>query len=235
MISEISISSLRLFKNTSAETLEKIAPGFLQESVRKGEIITPVQLDKNIYFVEKGEIELFQLSLDGKKIIIDRYCSGEIFADTSLSLTPVLGSAEFVQALQDTTLLIIAKSDFLEICKEVPQVAMNLVQELSMKLKEADNKIRDLAVYNPSVRLLNELIRLAKRYGSQSDGNVRLDIKFTHKELAQMIGSSRETVTRCLAILKHKGFIDFDDANKIVIDQNKTKDPYSFLLLLKIP
>ncbi len=217
-----SISKINIFKNLSKKAKEKIAPVATFKSYSVGQtIFTPYEDEEKIYLVEKGIVEIYQLSADGKKVIIDRVNVGGIFGNASFAPHIKTKLTDFAEATENVHVCEIYKSDFLKILEEIPEVAMNVIIDLSNKLNEADSRIRDLALGNVSVRLINELLRLSQKQGTATKQGIRIDSKYTHEELAELIGASRETVTKVLGELKQKKFIEVDSKRRIIVNKEK--------------
>jgi CRP/FNR family transcriptional regulator len=219
------ISNIDIFKNISSKAKEKIAPVATFKDYSAGQtIFTPYETEEKIYLVEKGGVEVYQLSTDGKKVIIDKVTPGGIFGNISLAPNLKTKVTDFAEATEDTCLCEINKSDFLKILQEIPEVAMNVIIDLSNKLNEAESRIRDLALGNVSVRLMNELLRLSRKQGTETKERIRINNRYTHEELAELIGASRETVTRALGELKQKKFIEIDRKRRIIVNKEKIEE-----------
>lgn len=194
----------------------------LEKRFSKGELIFgPYDTEDRIFEIKEGEVEIFQLSPEGKKVIIDLLTPGNIFTNSPFSADPNVESHDFALARSKAVLCILQKSDFMEALKTKPQLAMSLIREISTKLNEADDRIRDLALSGIRVRLVSELMRLGGRFGIEFEGKIMLGIKLTHEELAEMTGATRETVTRVLAKLRQADVINMDKSRHIVIDKLK--------------
>lgn len=216
------ISQINIFKNLSKKAREKIASVATFKNFSEGQtIFTPYETEEKIYLIEKGGVEIYQLSIDGKKVIIDRINTGGVFGNTPLSPQTENNISNFANATRDSRLCIIPKSDFLKTLKKMPEVAMNVIIDLSNKLNEADSRIRDLAFGNVSVRLINEFLRLAQKQGQETEKTIRINERYTHEELAEIIGASRETVTKVLGELRQKKIIEIDKQRRIVINKEK--------------
>lgn len=194
----------------------------LEKRFSKGELIFgPYDTEERIFIARKGQVEIFQLSPEGKKVIIDFLTPGSIFTNSPFSADPNVESHDFALARSKVVLCILQKSDFMEALYTRPRLAVSLIQEFSTKLREADDRIRDLALSDIRVRLVSELIRLGRRFGIEFEDKIMLRIKFTHEELAEMTGASRETVTRVLAKLRQANVISMDKSRHIVINKLK--------------
>lgn len=131
---------------------------------------------------------------------------------------------DFAEASEDSEVYKISKDDFFIFLKKYPKIAFNTVKELSQKLNEADNRIRDLALNSAIVRAINELIRLGKKFGIKKDGYIEINTRITHEEFAEMIGTSRETSSRILKRLSKLSFIRFGKNKHILVNSEKIRE-----------
>jgi CRP-like cAMP-binding protein len=205
--------------------IEKLAEITSEKEFSKGELIFgPYDTEEKIFVVREGEVEIYQLSPEGKKVIIDILVPGNIFGNSSFSSKPFVEVNDFAVARSRVILCIFRKSDFMNVLRTMPQVAMSLIEEISAKLNETDSRIRDLALSNATTRLIGELMRFAKKVGKEVDDKIVVGTKLTHEELAGMTGVTRETVTRVLKKLRQEKIVDLDKSRHIVIDKNKVRE-----------
>lgn len=196
------LARVNLFKELPAETLERIAKSTHMRNFAKGDYISTPYDDAaaRIYFLKKGEVEVYEAAPSGRKIIIDMLQPGDIFGYENIAGAPAERN-QFIKARGDVVLCIMPKTDFLALLEERPQLALALIQQLSARLAITESKLRDTALSDIETRVLSELERLHTRYGVGSGGQKVIDRRVTHEELAQLVGAARETVTRALARL----------------------------------
>jgi CRP/FNR family transcriptional regulator len=191
----------------------------------KGEQISgPYDPEQRVFLIKEGEVEIYQLSPKGKKVIMDILGPGDLFGNSPFSPEPYLESNDFAAARSRTTLIIGQKSDFADMLEAIPELAISLIGEMSMELNEADSRIMNLALSNAKTRLVNELLRIGKSIGEENDGNLVIGTKLTHEELAEMTGITRETVCRVLKKLCRDKIIALDKFKRIAIDKQKARD-----------
>ena len=99
-----------------------------------------------------------------------------------------------------------------------PRMALNLIRSLSERLRTADDQIEALAFRPVPARLAGKLLELMDRYGRVTPSGIRIDERFTHMQLAEMIGTSRETLTKVLNELRESGLIDVRERLVWVLD-----------------
>lgn len=202
----------------------------LEKEFSKGELIFgPCDTEDRVFEIKEGEVEIFQLSPNGKKVIIDVLTPGNIFTSSSFSDNHDTESHDFALARSKIFLCILQKSDFMEALQTRPRLAVSLIREISIKLNEADDRIRNLALSDTRVRLVSELMRLGKKFGIEFEDKVMLELKFTHEELAEMIGTTRETVTRMLLKLRQDKIVYLDKSRHIVVYKQKANEVFSSL------
>ena len=212
------LSHVNLFRDLPEDILEQIAETSSMKSFEKGRYIsTPNDESDRIYFLKEGEVEVYESTKEGRKIIIDILKEGDIFGYDAISDEGQDKGEKFVRANKDTVLCIMPRSDFLVLLEKKPGVALRLIKELSRRLSSTESRLRATALSGVETRILQELERLYESYGEKVDGERRLIRKFTHEELANLVGTTRETVTRTFAHLEGAGKININDDGFIVL------------------
>lgn len=219
------LSKVNVFRELPRMLIGKLAEITSEKDFSKGELIFgPYDNEERIFVVREGEVEIYQLSPEGKKVIIDILVPGNIFGNASFLSESFVESNDFALARSRVVLCVFRKSDFMNVLKTMPQVALGLIDEISLKLTEADSRIRDLALSDATTRLIGELMRFGKKIGEEIDDKIVFGTKLTHEELAEMTGVTRETVTRVLKKLRKDKIVDLDKSRHIIIDKHRVKE-----------
>lgn len=160
-------------------------------------LFTEGQSPKGIYLIRKGRFKLSACSVDGRIIIFDVIKAGEILGISStVSNSPHIATAE---AIEDCQISFVPKKDFLDYLENNPQIALTVLKQLSRDYRTACHHICSLGLSASAAdKLATLLIGWCKARGDERQPPYRLDMLYTHEEIAQMIGTSRETVTRIL-------------------------------------
>jgi len=184
---------------------------------RKGEVIFfEGDPGEALYFVCSGKVKIYKLTPDGREHILHIIRPGGVFAEVVFfDPGPYPASAE---AMNDSRVGSIRRDDFDRVLRDNPSIAVKMLGLMSMRLREAQAKIRDLALRDTYGRMVGTLLRLAGEHGTREGKLVRLGLKLTHQELANMMGASRETVTRLLNGLRKQGIIDIDRRSIVILD-----------------
>ena len=212
------LAQVNLFRDLPEDILKQIAETSNMRSFEKGRyILTPHDEGELIYFLKEGEVEVYESTAEGKKMIIDILKPGDIFGYESIASDS--GDAvreQFIKANKDVVLCIMPKSDFLALLEKKPELALRMIRELSGRLATTESRLRAAAFSNSETRVLQELERLYAQYGEEKEGKRMLTRKFTHEELANLVGTTRETVTRTLARLEKAGRVSVSSEGYII-------------------
>lgn len=157
------------------------------------------------YLIKSGKVKIVILDDEGKEVILSILGSGDHFGE--LSLIDGQPRSASVVTMEESILLIVSKDQFRKCLAENPDVAERVMLSLAQRLREADRKIEGLAlldVYSRLVRTLSEL-------SIEQDGKLILPQRLTHQDLANMIGASREMITRILRDLATGGYISVEN------------------------
>jgi CRP/FNR family transcriptional regulator/CRP/FNR family cyclic AMP-dependent transcriptional regulator len=158
-----------------------------------------------LFIIQTGQVKVNLLSEDGREVILSLLGPGSVFGELSL-LDGKPRSANVV-ATEDTQLIMLRRSDFLQLVYRVPQIAIALLAELASRLRKTDRKIEGLALLDVTSRLSETLLQLAAEHGTETPAGVILKNRPTHQQLANMAGTTRETVSRVLKRLEQQGYI----------------------------
>ncbi|MDQ3099610.1 MAG: Crp/Fnr family transcriptional regulator [bacterium] len=207
------IQQLDLFKGLAKEKLQNIEALFAMKQYGKREVIfEPGDRDK-VFLVKTGQVELYQLTPSGKKTIIERLLPGSLFGD--------LGSEDsteiFVEATVDSYVCSLGKNNFFTMISQYPDLSEKLMKQLFNRLLSVEKRMSSVAADNAFQRLIKLFLTLGK---PRTQDILEISEKFTHEELSQMLGISRQTVTTLINQLEKKGLIK-RTGKSIQFDPNK--------------
>lgn len=127
-------------------------------------------------------------------------------------------------AIKETELLGLKKEDFIELFQQYPRIGLNLVNALSERLLATDKEIHSLTFQNVPGRLAACLLRLAEKFGTTLESGRKIDIELTHKRLAELVGTNRETVSRYMKKFKQAGGVVSESKKIVITDQDKLEN-----------
>ena len=157
------------------------------------------------YVVESGRVKTYKLTSEGKEVIFNIVNPGEI-----LGLAEVLLNCprmRYAETLCDTTLWVMSKKQLFDLFYSNNDLCFKNMWILTQQLLRYQNIVEDLAVLPVRDRVIKLLVRLCKELGIQKENYTIIDFPITHEEIAQMVGSTRQTVTLILNELRKKGIL----------------------------
>ena len=170
-----------------------------------------------LYVVITGEVKVVLIGEDGREVILSMLRSGDFFGE--MSLIDDQPRSAHVIATEDSNLLVLRREEFRVCLEQAPRIAVGLLQALSRRLRRADDKIGGLVLLDVTGRVARMLLELADEH----DGE-HVPRKITHHMIAQMIGSSRETVSRTIRELGDQGLIQVSRKDIAILDRTRLED-----------
>jgi CRP-like cAMP-binding protein len=208
-----SLRTIPLFSSVSDEDLQTIASLLIERSFPKHKTIVEEGLSGDyMYVIQKGRVKVTKLSGDGREKILELLEEGSFFGEMSL-LDSAPRSAS-VKALTDVRILALARNDFLNVLSRSPDLALAVIRELTQRLRQQDEQASSLSFQRVRQRTQGLLVRLAREDCDVPDR--RATPALTHQQIADMIGTSRETVTRAVKGLKDEGWLQQDGKHYLV-------------------
>ncbi len=174
-------------------------------------LITEGDRSDSLYVILEGEVKVFVSDENGKEAILNLMGPGEYFGE--LALLDDSPRSASVMTLVPTKVMIITKSDFKRCLSSNPDLAYNLIKSLIQQVRSLTDSVKNLSLMDVYGRVAHTLLDLAK----DKDGKQIIEQKLTHQDIASMVGSSREMVSRILKDLSTGGYITVCK-NQIVIN-----------------
>jgi CRP-like cAMP-binding protein len=119
--------------------------------------------------------------------------------------------------MEESQLCVIQKEQFLSLIRKRPELSFRLTKLIGLRLRRIESRVEDLVFRDVPSRLAHLLIQLSEEYGKTTPEGIFLDIKITHQEMANLIGSIRETVSAALGEFKKEGLITFEGRRIIIL------------------
>ena len=158
------------------------------------------------------------MSEDGREVILSMLGEGDFFGEMSI-LDGHPRSAN-VTTMEETELLMVRRADFLHLVQNKPQIAIKLLAVLATRLRKTDRKIEGLALSDVTGRVTQTVLQLANDHGSPTEEGVLIKKRPTHQDLANMSGTTRESVSRILKKLETQGYIANRGRDLLVVGAN---------------
>jgi CRP/FNR family transcriptional regulator len=209
-------SAQRLFSLRQSEIFESFNPvelgrllGILEElELPKHHLLfSPGTACDAIYFIEKGRVRVTRLSTEGKTVILALLGPGDMIGEAAWESEE---HDSYAETLEDSRIYQIGREAFLNYVRENPEFGLRFIGVLGDRLRQAQARIEDLVFRQVPSRVARLLVTLAETHGKVTPHGVRVEFPLTHQEIADMVGSSRVTVTQILNKFRDSHWIDIE-------------------------
>lgn len=215
MIAEHNLREIPLLSTLEADELIQLAGLMKERKAPKGSYLVYAEdPGPSIMFLVEGKAKVTLVSDDGKEIVLYSLSAGDFFGELAV-LTGEDRSANVVAAA-DCHLYVLSSEDFKKHIRGNNGLALAMMQELALRLRAATTKIGDLALFDVYRRVARTLKMLAKPTDRNGEELMIIEERPTHQELANMVGTSREMVTRALKGLEEDGCIVLDNKSIVI-------------------
>jgi CRP-like cAMP-binding protein len=203
--------------------IERVVSRSNERLYQKGDIVyQPGDVDDSVYYIKSGKIKLAYLDESGRKLTLTILGEGELFGEMVL-----IGRQKrelMAQVLQDSVLYELERTQFLELLRSSPELAIEVMELFGNRTRDIERKLEDLVFKDIPTRLSRQILKLIEQHGVDTDEGVQIDFKITHKELADLIGSARENTTSALNRLAKEGILDKKRYHIVVKDEERLKE-----------
>lgn len=204
------LSTMDLFQDLSEKEREELDRISTTSTVRKGKVFyRPEETGDVLFILKEGAVQLYRISPEGKKLVITSLNQGSLFGEMALLGQQMHNT--FAEATSDCTIGLLSRADLERLILLRPQVALRMLEITGRRLRDAEARLEDLAFKSIPARLASLLLRLAGD-ASQISG-------LTHQDLAEMVGTYRETATQVLNELKGRGLIEIGRKRIMITDR----------------
>ena len=211
------IQTVPLFSDLSDTSLKVITGKMVARSYDKEKmILIEESAGETFFLISKGTVKITRMSDDGREVILAILGEGDFFGE--MALLDGEGRSANVIALEDAEVLTLQRSDFLDILERFPKIAIHLLKELTTRIRYSDQQIESLSLSGAEQRIALVLIRLAEEMGQIKEGTVTIEHIPYQQDIANMAGTSRETVSRVYKMLEDKNHIVRDGKALKIID-----------------
>lgn len=216
------VKEIPFFSLLTQNELELIDAIASKKSFKKGEyIFFEGEAGDKFFIIKNGQVKLTKMIKNGDEQILNIFSSNDIIAEI-VAFDKGNYPASAI-TMTDTDVIVFDQSELENLILKHPSIGLKLLREMSGRLRRAQQNVRDLALKDSSARVAGLLIFLAEKYGKKKNNFIVLDISLTQQELASMIGSSRETVSRVLGQFESEDLIKTSRKKIKIFEPEKIK------------
>ncbi len=211
------LKAIPLFRHLGEEDLRALAALLRERVLAKGTVIvTQGDPGDTLFLIADGQVKVAVFGEDGREVILSVLSEGGFFGEMAL-LDDEPRSAHVI-AMTDASLWQLRRDDFRSRLRASPDLAIAMLRELSRRLRRADETIASLALLDVNGRIAHLLLEMARE-----EGGSRITRKLTHATIAQMVGASRETVSRTMRSLAIRGVIAMNRKEIVLQDPDQLR------------
>ncbi len=220
------LRNVPIFTDLSDSDLTKIATKMVSREYEKGQIILLEEsMGETFFIITRGTVKVTRLSDDGREVILAMLGESDFFGE--MSLLDGEGRSANIVVNENAEVMTLSRRDFLECLESYPKIAIALLEELAVRLRKSDQQIESLSLSDSEQRIGITLIRLAEEQGTIKRGNVIVHNLPFQQDIANMAGTSRETVSRTLKLLEDKKLVKRDGSDITIYNFSAFRESFS--------
>jgi CRP/FNR family transcriptional regulator, cyclic AMP receptor protein len=201
------LSLVDIFEPLTREEIENIKWEHFNTTVDQGvNFFTPMDLCETLFILQKGRIRLYRATPGGREFTLAVLQSGTVFGEMALTGQRLRNC--YAQALEESEVSAMCRADMERLILEKPAVGLQLVHLLSDRLSTYETRLQDLGLKEVPARLASLILLLVEGEGIRTTEGYKIPTRYTHQQLATMIGANREAVTRAFTRLREVGTVE---------------------------
>ncbi len=201
------LARLPFFADLTGEALQAVNRRFVERGYRPGErIYTAGDPAERLYVVAEGKVKLLQHPTGGRDVLLEILSGGDFFGNLA-----TLGIAQYpdtAQAQTTSCVLSIRSDDFHQVLDEHPELALKALKVMAERLNAANQRVLQLSSMPVDRRIAFTLLALGEKLGRKEDMGLLIDAPLSRDDLAEMTGTTPETVSRVMSQLQSAGVIE---------------------------
>jgi CRP/FNR family transcriptional regulator, cyclic AMP receptor protein len=218
------LSGFSLFRELTDNELNKITDiSIVRDWKKHSHVFLQGDPLENVYFIYDGKIKVYKSDINGREQIVAIMKKGEMFPHVGFFRKGDYPA--FAEVLEPSVLIAVPISQFENVLIENPELCIKVFKVLGEKIIDLQNRLEEQILNNTYEQIIKLLVRLAQNHGKKlEDNTIWLEAEFTNKDLANMIGTTRETISRTLTRMKREELIELDEEGNMILDPEKLLD-----------
>lgn len=218
------LSEFSLFRELDENEIYKIVDVSISRKWNKGShVFLQDEPLENVYFIDEGKVKVYKTDISGKEQIVSILKKGDMFPHVGFFRKG--GYPAFAEIIENAILVVVPIDLFEKVLIDNPELCIKVFKVLGEKIVDLQERLESQILNNTYQQIIKLLLRLGKEHGDKlDDGRILLKSNFTNRDLANMIGTTRETVSRTLTKLKKEHHIDTNADNDLIFDSEVLED-----------
>lgn len=207
------ISELTVFQDLTDREMESLNRITTMSTVTKGRVFyRPEEPGEVLFILKEGRVQLYRISPEGKKLVITTLGPHTLFGEMTLLGAKMHNT--FAEAVEDCLICVMSRTDLERLILNKPQVALRVLEITGKRLRDAEERLENMAFKGIPARLASLILRLAVEQATSDITGL------THQDLAESVGTYRETATQVLNDLKSQGLIEIGRKRITILDED---------------
>ncbi|MDA0737372.1 MAG: Crp/Fnr family transcriptional regulator [Nitrospirae bacterium] len=214
------LKRIKLFAGLSFKEMRHLQRITRMETFEKGALVyLPGDLSDTVYLLKKGRVKISRVNEDGREALLTILEPGEIFGEVEAFSGD--RRETLVQVLEKAMVCEIQRADFDQYLHRYPHVGGRVIKLMGVRLRTIESRVGELVFKSAPARLATILLNLSETMGEPREHGIRLQARLTHQNLANLIGTSRETVSIMLNQFSKRGLVIQDHRHIIILDKDQ--------------
>jgi CRP/FNR family cyclic AMP-dependent transcriptional regulator len=219
------LRSVPIFSELEDSELVKIGKLGVRKKFKKGSIILlEEETGSALFVIASGKVKVVRADDDGREVILAILGESDFFGE--MAILDGLSRSASVVATTKSEVFMIHRNDFLRLLHDYPTLAVSLLKELTLRLRKADAQIKSLSLKDAAGRIASVVLQLADDIGKIKKGRVEIEELPLQQDMANMAGTSRETVSRMIHQFVEQGHLELHGNRLIINNYEKFKSMY---------
>jgi CRP/FNR family transcriptional regulator len=217
------LSMVDILGPLSDEEMEDLAKRTPDTFLEQGDVLySPKASTERLFILKEGRVQVYEVDRGGEEITLSVVEDGNVFGEMALTGQSLEGL--YVRALTPSTVVSLRREELEKLIMNKPEVGMRLVRELAEKLHASEARYADIIGKDVPARLATLILQLVDSEGVVSSESYRIPTRYTHEQLASMIGCKRVAVSRAFSRLKEAGAVQLKERHIIVKNLDALED-----------
>jgi CRP/FNR family cyclic AMP-dependent transcriptional regulator len=201
------LSMVDILEPLSREEIKELSGRIPDTHYQRGQILyTPHERSETLFMLKKGRVRIYRAGPEGREFTLTVVGAGTVFGEMSLTAQRLENA--YAEAMEPAVVCKMRRVDLERLVLDKPQVGLKVMSVLSERLSLAEDRMEDIALKEVPARLASFIFQLVESEGVVTREGYKIPTRYTHRQLATMIGSKRETVTKAFSLLQQAGVVE---------------------------
>lgn len=202
----------------SERETEQVLSRITSRECARGEVVFgPASTPRSVFLLEKGLVRIYRLSEQGEEVTLGYVLPGEVFGE--LQVISNRARESFAQSIGPSLVWRIPIPELRRLIDTIPRIALRIAEQMEKRFARIESRLVGLAVRDLRSRICHILLELAEDFGREADSELLIDLPLSQRDLASLVGASRQSVNACLRDLREARRIAYRKRRIVLLDR----------------